>query len=138
MRRSAPFDEIERFFDHFGRGFGDVSYGSGAMDIDIADYDDELVVMADLPGFDREDIDLTINDRMLTIRAERHFDTDSDGGSYLRRERRTESVSRRVQLPDEVREADAAANYKNGVLTVTLPKRDAGMDDDDGRTIDIE
>ncbi|WP_321170418.1 Hsp20/alpha crystallin family protein [Halobaculum litoreum] len=105
--------------------WGDVeSMRRSGIDIDLAEYDDEIVVVADLPGFDREHIDLTVRDDVLTIAAERVLESDDadESGSYLRRERRAESLRRSVGLPAEVREDDASATYSNGVLTVTLPK----------------
>ncbi|WP_435074795.1 Hsp20/alpha crystallin family protein [Halorubrum sp. HHNYT27] len=144
MNRSTPFDDIEQFF---GRGpfGGDRAWGQGrrTADVDIAEYDDEFLVMADLPGYDREHIDVRAADGQLTITAERdetmHDDQEaeeSDAGRYLRRERRHESITRTVDLPSSVVEADASATYRNGVLTVTLPK--ATADVDDSHRIDVE
>lgn len=144
MRGSTPFDDIEQLFERMNRQFGGMggfSPGEGwhAIDVDVADYDDEYVVVADLPGFDREDIDLRVDEDALTIRAERHHEVDegSEAGAYLRRERRSESLSRTVTLPEAVREDDAGATYRNGVLTVTLPKQAVSAPDDSHR-IDIE
>lgn len=158
MNRSNPFDEIEQFF---GRNpfAGDRMWGRDGRgtDVDVADYDDEFVVMADLPGYERSDIDVRAADGRLTIRAERDaVDERGDGrgatgdGSdaatdemaasghrYLRRERRHESVTRAIDLPAAVMEEDASATYHNGVLTVTLPKERHG-EDDSGHRIDVE
>jgi HSP20 family protein len=144
MRRTNPFDEIERMFGRMSRQFDDMSrqwdggmMGVGAPDIalDVADHDDEVVVTADLPGFEKEDIDLTVSGRTLTISAEREHHAEREEGEYLRRERRAESMRRSISLPEEVDEESAAATYTNGVLTVTLPKVDV---EDDSRHIDIE
>lgn len=141
MNRSNPFEEIEQFF---GRTpFGEEWTGKRELrtaDVDVAEYDDEVVVMADLPGYDREDIDVRADDGRLTIRAERDTERETEDGEtehrYLRRERRHESVTRTIDLPSGVDPEGAAATYRNGVLTVTLPsKRDDG---EDGHRIDIE
>lgn len=141
MNGSNPFEEIEQFF---GRTpFGTQWTGSRELrtaDADVVEYGDEVVVMADLPGYDREDIDVRVDDGRLTIRAERDAERETDGGEtdhrYLRRERRHESVTRTVDLPSGVDPEGAAATYRNGVLSVTLPnERD---DDDDGHRIDVE
>lgn len=140
MRRTTPFDDIDRLFDRMTRGFGEMDrFQMGGIDVDVADYDDEYVLMADLPGFDREDISVTVDDQMVTISAERAMSADdSDAeGMYLRRERRSESMSRRVRLPETVDEDGAKASYRNGVLAVTLPKMEMS-DDERGRRIDVE
>ena len=150
MNRSNPFDEIEQFF---GRtpfagdrawGMGDRTWGRDGRgtDVDVADYDDEFVVMADLPGYERDDIEVRARDGVLTIEAtrehEHEHETDEGDGDrrYLRRERRHESVSRSVDLPAAVVEEEASATYHNGVLHVTLPKEQ--HDEDEGHRIDVE
>ncbi|MFC6726317.1 Hsp20/alpha crystallin family protein [Halobium palmae] len=147
MRRHSPFEDFEQMFERMSRQFDEMSKqwdGSvgqmsraGGMEIDVADYDDEIVVTADVPGFEKEDIDLAIADRTLTIGAERETESESGEGEYLRRERRSSSMRRSVRLPEHVDEEGASATYKNGVLTVTLPKLtlDEG---DDSRRIDID
>ncbi|MWV66035.1 Hsp20 family protein [Halorubrum sp. JWXQ-INN 858] len=147
MNRSNPFDEIEQFFGRTPFG-GDRTWGREApwarghgmehADVDVADYDDEFVVMADLPGYDREDIDVRATDGHLTISAERDAESDAGEGRYLRRERRHESVTRTIDLPAAVIEEEATAAYQNGVLTVTLPKEQGDDDADDSHRIDVE
>jgi len=143
MNRTNPFDEIEQFFGRTPFG-GDHTWGRNGRttDIDVAEYDDEFVVMADLPGYDHEDIDVRADDGRLTISAE-HEDAEhgteheDTGRRYLRRERRHDSVTRSVELPGSVLESDATATFQNGVLTVRLPKQtDTEMDD--SHRIDIE
>lgn len=144
MNRSNPFDELEQFFGRSplrgDRTWGrEGAWGRGAdhdADVDVADYDDEVVVMADLPGYDREHIEVHATDGRLTIRAERDAETEGGEGRYLRRERRHESVTRTIDLPAAVLEEEASAAYRNGVLTVTLPKEH--RDDEDGHRIDVE
>jgi len=136
---------MNRMFDRMSRNFGRMDWGDldgvrrSGIDVDVAEYDDEFVVMADLPGFDREDIDLTVRGGVLSIRAEREISSDEgdDAGAYLRRERRAESMRRSITLPAEVREDEASATYANGVLTVTLPKVHADEGEDDGHHIDV-
>ena len=144
MNRSTPFDDIEQFFGRSPFG-GDRAWGLDrrTTDVDVAEYDDEFLVMADLPGYDREHIDVRAADGGLTISAERDEtvrdegeSAETDAGRYLRRERRHESITRSVDLPSSVIEAEASATYQNGVLTVTLPKIDDERDG--GHRIDIE
>jgi HSP20 family protein len=116
--------------------------GGGRMDVDVASYDDEFVVVVDLPGYETEDIDLTVDGDRLTIEAERESTSDFEGGeegdAFLRRERSTRSVRRSIRIPEAVDEEGARASYTNGVLTVTLPKLSPESDDEDDRHIDIE
>ena len=123
-------------------GFGDhgrdSGYGRGrghGISVDVADHGGEFVVTADLPGYDKEDIDLSVSERMLTIGAARDYEGEEGDESYLRRERGHASVRRSVRLPESVDEHGAGASYHNGVLTITLPKIDV---DDDARRIDID
>ncbi len=119
-------------------GEGMAQFGGGGASIDVADRGDEFVVTADLPGYQKEDIDLTLQGDRLSIRAERERETeqtDEGEGRYIRKERRHESVNRTVTIPEEVDEENVSADYRNGVLTVTLPKRSAS--EGDGHRIDI-
>jgi HSP20 family protein len=110
--------------------------------VDVAETDEEFTVTADLPGYDRENIDLTLETRQLRIAAERERtaeetgEDDEDGGRFVRRERSHEAVSRTVTLPDDVVAEEVSATYRNGVLTVHLPK--ATPDDDGGHRIEVE
>ncbi|GAA0458744.1 Hsp20 family protein [Halococcus dombrowskii] len=139
MSRRNPFEEIEQMFeqmsDQFGQ-FDDMNVpATQSLSVDLADHEDSFEVTADLPGYEREDIDLSVADRTLRISAERDESTEEGDGNYLRRERRRQSVSRSLSLPEEVAEEEASATYTNGVLTVTLPK---AATDEDSRSIDIE
>ncbi|PSQ23340.1 heat-shock protein Hsp20 [Halobacteriales archaeon QS_8_65_32] len=149
MSRRNPFDEIERMFERMNRQLGELSEGSGmpaptggggsgpqTVSMDVAEQDEEYVVTADLPGYEKKNIDLSISERTLRVSAEREDSTDesNDDGTYLRRERRRQSVSRAITLPEEVEEEESNAVYNNGVLTITLPKRDRSSD---SRSIDI-
>ena len=127
---------FERMNDQFG-GLDQRSLpATQSVSIDLADNEDSFEVTADLPGYDREDIDLSVADRTLRISAERDESTEEsdEDGNYLRRERHRQSVSRSLSLPEDVEEDDASAAYTNGVLTVTLPK---ATSDSDSRSIDI-
>ncbi|ELZ72788.1 Hsp20/alpha crystallin family protein [Haloferax sp. Atlit-10N] len=146
MRRTNPFDDFEelfermsRQFDEMGRQFdrsGMMAQVRHEMAIDVTDHDGEIVVTIDLPGYEKEDISLSVANRTLTVDATRELDEERADGEYLRRERRHESARRTIRLPESVDEDGASAGYHNGVLTVTLPKRD--VEPDDSRRIDID
>jgi len=130
MSDRDPLGEIERAFDVLGDQFG---VATGTVPTDILDDGDSFVVRADLPGFDTDDIDVEVTEgRSLTIRADHTEDTTD--GRYVQRERRQQSLSRTVRLPDTVAESDTTATYENGVLTVTLP---TVTDEGDGTSIPV-
>jgi HSP20 family protein len=136
MRRN-PFDELEDMFDRMSRQLETGELGEfNAVPVDMQDHGDEYTVVADLPGYDVDDIDLTFADGDLRIDASRDDaveESDEDAGTYVHRER-SESVSRTVRVPDPVVEDEISASYDTGTLTVTLPKRSESVD---GHSIDI-
>jgi HSP20 family protein len=136
MDATNPFDEIEQLLGRTPFA-GERAWGRDlrTADIDVAEYDDEYVVMADLPGFDRDEIDVRALEDRLTIAAERAAEREDADRRYLRRERRHESVTRTVDIPATARLDDATATYRHGVLTVTVPL-DA-VDADEGHRIDV-
>ncbi|WP_255291591.1 Hsp20/alpha crystallin family protein [Natrinema sp. CBA1119] len=110
---------------------------TAGMGIDLADRGDEFVLTADVPGFETDDIDLRLADDTLHITAERTKEsTEEENESYIRNERTRRSMSRAVQLPESVDEEAVEASYRNGVLTVTLPKTEPTEPEE--TSIDIE
>jgi HSP20 family protein len=91
---------------------------------DIYETPNELVVKADLPDVDEKDIDVHVENNVLTIRGERKFDKTVSEDNYLRVERTFGAFSRSFSLPNTVNTEAIHTGYKNGVLTVTLPKRE--------------
>ncbi|MFB6152139.1 MAG: Hsp20/alpha crystallin family protein [Haloarculaceae archaeon] len=141
--RRDPFEDIEELIDAVTGGMGPgMSPGTGGrLPVDVADAGDAFVVVADLPGYDADDIDVTLSDdTTLSIAAERETGSENEyediegAERYVTRERRRESVNRRVGLPEPVEEGEAGASFDGGVLTVTLPKRGGG----DGTDIPVE
>lgn len=106
----------------------------GSIAVDVADSDEEFVITADLPGLSKDDIDVSLADRTLKIEADYEGDEDEESADYLRRERNRQPVSRSLTLPEPVEEERISATFKQGVLTVTLPKRGT----DGGQRIEIE
>lgn len=122
------FEEMNRGLEAF-----DSSLTQG-VPVDVVEHDEEFVVTADLPGYDKEDIDVRLSGATLTIAAERSSESTSEDGEYVRQERSRETVSRSLRLPDRVDESETEADYQNGVLTITLRKSGVG----EGESIDIE
>lgn len=139
MRRN-PFEDLEEMLDRLSEQF-DGGVGTDGLPVpssvavDVVDRVDEYVVTADLPGFETENIDLTLADGTLRLEAEDVDEDETLDEHYIRRERTQRSISRRVRLPEPVDEEAVSAGYNNGVLTVTLPKLEEG---DDSKQIDIE
>jgi len=127
-----PFDEMERAFERMGKQLESIGpeVVSETIRVDVVDDGDAYVVTADLPGFDRADIEVTLANRRLELSAERETESEEEGPDYVRRERRRGSLRRTVPLPGRVDADGTEATYENGVLTVTLPKHeaDAGTD----------
>ncbi|MGM0398250.1 MAG: Hsp20/alpha crystallin family protein [Halobacteriota archaeon] len=140
MRRGNPFEDIERMLERMSEQFEDVS-GSDLgfqrrLNVDVEDRPEEYVVTADLPGFGKDDIEVELAEQTLRIAAEQESEAETEEpGRYVRRERSRESMSRSVSLPEAVEEEGVEARFKNGVLTVTLPK---AYGSEDTHQIDIE
>lgn len=116
-------------------------FGAGhRFPIDLSEHPEEFVVTAELPGFDREEIELRITDRSLWIEAEHEESEHEESGHeeaqrQIRRERRSERMHRSVRLPESIEPDGAQAKLQNGVLTISVPKANQ---DEDARHIDIE
>ena len=110
-----PFKEMEEFERRF---FGQ---RTPAMKTDIRETENAYILESDLPGFSREDIHAEINNGYLTIRAEHKSENEDKSESYLRRERSYGSYSRTFDL-DGIDAEAITASFKNGVLTLELPK----------------
>jgi HSP20 family protein len=91
--------------------------------VDIYETENELVLKADLPDINEKDLDVRVENNMLTIHGERKFEQEVKEDNYLRMERTYGSFSRSFSLPNTVNTEAIKAEYKNGVLTVELPKR---------------
>jgi len=134
--RRNPFKEIEEMLERMSKQVegGVVGFELGSIQVDVRDEGDRYVVLADLPGFEAEDVDLRLSGRRLEIDAEREDTVDVEDTDYVKRERTRTSAKRSVRLPEEVDENEVSASLDEGVLTVTLPKRRS----DERQHIEIE
>jgi len=132
MRTLAPFrgvttlqDQINRLLnDAFARTGEESNLTAWAPAVDINENEHELVVKADLPGVDPKDLDIRVENNILTIRGERKFEKKSEEANYLRVERAYGAFSRSFSLANTVNPEGIKADYQNGVLTLTVPKRE--------------
>ena len=95
-----------------------------APPVDIYETANELVVKADLPEVNPQDLDIRVENNILTIRGERKFEKKSDEENYLRMERAYGSFSRSFSLANSVKSEEIKADYQNGALTLHIPKRE--------------
>jgi HSP20 family protein len=132
LSRFEPFrgastlqDQINRVFnDVFERAGDESNLTSWAPAADIFETEHELVVKADLPDVDPKDLDICVENNILTIRGERKFEKKVSEDKYLRVERAYGSFSRSFSLANTVNAEAIKADYQNGVLTLTIPKRE--------------
>ncbi len=125
--RYNPFNEIDFFgntFDHF---FNDSFFKPKKSEgffpaVDIVSKDDHIALSVELPGVNKEDISVNIENKVLTIKGERKYDNEENKDSYYRRERAYGSFKRSFTLSDDIVTDDVSADYKDGILTVTLKK----------------
>lgn len=120
-------DEVNRLFtSNLTRSFDDegIARGAWSPSVDIYENKDHIVLEAELPGMNREDFDLSVENNVITLRGERHFEKKDDSDKYHRVERAYGSFTRSFTLPQTVSAEGANAEYRNGVLRVTLPKRE--------------
>jgi HSP20 family protein len=117
--------EVNRLFENtLGGGKSGASLTTWAPAVDIHETEDALVVTADLPGMKESDLDVRIENNTLTIGGERKFESEVKEENYLRVERTYGSFTRSFSLPNAVKTEGIEASYKDGVLTVKLPKRE--------------
>jgi HSP20 family protein len=122
-----PLSEVNRMFDDM---FGGLARRPGGQQrgqltewapaVDVLQRDGDLVVRAELPGVRPEDVDITLQDNVLTLSGERREEQEEQRGGYYVRERRRGSFSRSMTLPEGVNEDSIRARYENGVLEVTI------------------
>jgi len=119
-------DQFSRFFeDALGRGRTvEADLATWAPAVDIYETEHELVVKADLPDMEEKDIDVRVENNTLSIRGERKFEKNVNQDNYLRVERSYGAFTRTFSLPNTVHTDGIRAEYKNGVLTVHMPKRE--------------
>lgn len=130
MGRGFFGDDIDRVFEGFFRPLGWVEEAKAEALVpatDIREREHEYVVCTDLPGVKKEDIDVTLENGVLTITAESKSEKEEkkEDGRLLRQERRYGRYVRSLRLGTEVDSAKLKANYKDGVLELILPKAEA-------------
>ena len=117
--------EMDRVFESFGRELGwgsDMPSAAMAPSIDVSETDNEIRIDAELPGVDEKDVEVVVTDNVLTIKGEKKAEKEEKKQDYHLVERSYGSFSRSLTLPFAADPAKAKANFKNGVLSITMPK----------------
>ncbi len=120
-------DEVNRLFTtafQSGQGRDDMTGGAWYPKVDIFENSENLVVEAELPGMKRDDFELSFENNVLTLKGERKFEKRSESDNYHRVERAYGAFTRSFTLPPTVTAEGAKADFENGVLHISLPKRE--------------
>jgi HSP20 family protein len=118
-------DQVNRLFnDSFRRSDAEAGLSTWTPSVDVYETEHELVVKADLPEIDPKDLDIRVESNVLTISGERKFEKKVNEESYLRVERSYGSFARSFTLANTVNPEGIKADYQNGVLTLSIPKRE--------------
>lgn len=131
----SPFYELERLQREMSRLFDRPYPESGEANtsllegfwspaVDVVDREDAILVRADLPGISREDIDVTIENNVLTIRGEKKQEKEDKSGEYVRSERYYGSFHRAFTLPSSVNPEKVSAKFDKGVLELSIAKKE--------------
>ena len=118
--------ETNRMFNGFFRGSAwdedTLVPTSWTASVDVAEHDNEYVVKVELPGVSKDDVNITLQDNVLTIRGEKKEEKETKESCYHRVERSYGSFQRSFRLPTTVKSDKVDASYKDGILTISLPK----------------
>jgi len=135
----SPFEEMEQMMEHFfdrgswmspfrfRRNWPNMpeAFEGRMPKVDVINRDKEVVVKAELPGVNKDDVDVTVSDDSLTIKASTKHEEVKEEDEYHRRELSSGSFVRTIQLPATVNASEAVASFKDGMLELTLPKVEA-------------
>jgi HSP20 family protein len=134
-RALSPFEEMDRMFESFFprrmRPFRwetplwselAAPLEAGMPRIDVIDRDDEVVVRAEIPGVDKKDLDISVDERHVTIKGSTAREEKEEKGDYYRSEIMRGAFARTITLPSEVNGEKARAKFSNGLLELSLPK----------------
>lgn len=137
MRRLDRRDDLDDVFDQMHKMFNqfqDLADFRSNVPVNVKEENGELVMTADLPGVQKEDINVKADSEGVEISAESSAEIQEENEKYLRKERSSRTYRRRVAWPTEVDHETVKASYEDGVLTITADKEGEG----EGRDVEIE
>ena len=132
-RQPREFEGFTSLFDRFLRDPTSAGWGDAASEglapwspfVDVFEDEDAYTFHADLPGLEKKDVDVSFEDNVLTLAGERRFEEKEERGQYRRLERRYGKFARSFSLPGQIDGAKVDATFKDGVLSVRVPKTEA-------------
>ncbi|MCO6510662.1 MAG: Hsp20/alpha crystallin family protein [Aridibacter famidurans] len=151
-----PFRELRSLQDEMNRLFmtnvprsvaqEDLASGGWSPSVDIYESENEIILEAELPGMKRDDFEVSIENNVITLKGKREFEKKEEGDNYHRVERSYGAFTRSFSLPRTVSAENTTADFRNGVLKVTLPKREEAKarrievagEGEDAKAIDTE
>ncbi len=128
LQRLDPFNEFRQMHKRLWRGIdiarvnGENGTSKWAVPLDVIQDGDSIVVRASMPGVKADDISVTVENEVLTIKGKSESEGEVKDGSYLMRERRSGTFHRALRLPDTIDVDKADTSYENGVVSITFPK----------------
>jgi HSP20 family protein len=120
--RTLDLFNWDRVFDRY---FGDFDHSAGWPAVDVSEDDDNYLVEVELPGLSEKDVEVKVENGVLTIASRKDESREEKDEGYIRKERRHYSFSRSFSLPDNVDLEKITANFKNGLLDIAVPKAPA-------------
>ncbi len=124
----TPFDKmfdtlVETQFPDVVKSVGVKPYqGSAYPKVNVYEYDDKVGVVAEIPGLDKKQLDVSVEDGVLTISGDKHSAFEDDGAKVIRRELKQSSFKRSFELGELLDGENVSANFKDGILSVSIPK----------------
>lgn len=133
LRRTLPMYQemnslLENFFNPQREDASFIETSTWSPLVDIKEEKDRFVVLADIPGVKKEDIDISLEQHVLTLKGERHFEKSEERNGYTRRERTQGQFYRRFSLPQTADDSKITARYMHGVLEISIPKKEAAAE----------
>lgn len=126
------YNELGSFLDNFFRGQSSdssiVDTSTWTTPVDIKEEKERFLVLADIPGVNKEDIQISLEHNILTLRGERHFEKTENKNGYTRTERSQGQFYRRFSLPQTADDTKISAKYKQGVLEISIPKKEIAVE----------
>ena len=124
----TPFDKmfdqiVSTQFPEITKSVGVKPYqGSAYPKVNVYEYDDKVGIVAEIPGLDKKQLEVSVEEGVLTIAGDKHSTFESDGAKVLRRELKQSSFKRQFELGELLDGEDITANFKDGILSVSVPK----------------
>ncbi|HHF7366720.1 TPA: Hsp20/alpha crystallin family protein [Legionella bozemanae] len=126
------YNELGSFLENFFRGqqadSSIVDTSTWTTPVDIKEEKERFLVLADIPGVNKEDIQISLEHNILTLRGERHFEKTENKNGYTRMERSQGQFYRRFSLPQTADDTKISAKYKQGVLEISIPKKEMAVE----------